>query len=168
MPFQIPGDEKPRNGFQYVNCHIVFDIKMEDFHRKACLVAGGQMTNIPHTITFSSVVTRETLCIALTMAALHDLEVKAADVLNAYVMAANNDKTLTVLCPEFGDNAGKSATIVRALYGLKCTGASFRAHLAECMGKLGYQSCDADPNLWMKAEYRPEDKLELYFTSYFM
>ena len=23
-------------------------------------------------------------------------------------------------------------------------------------------SCDADPNLWMKAEYRPEDKLEYY------
>ena len=39
--------------------------------------------------TYSSVVTRETVCIALTMAALHDLEVKLADVLNAYVSAPN-------------------------------------------------------------------------------
>ena len=29
-----------------------------------------------------------------------------------------------------------------------------------------FQSCDADPDLWMKAEYRPEDKLEYY--SYFL
>ena len=28
---------------------------------------------------------------------------------------------------------------------------------------LGYHSCDADPDLWMKAEHRPEDKLE-YFS----
>ena len=38
-----------------------------------------------------SVVTREMVCIALTMMALHDQEVKA-DVLNAYVMAPNCEK----------------------------------------------------------------------------
>ena len=31
--------KKPPHGFQYINCHVVFDIKMEDFQRKACLVA---------------------------------------------------------------------------------------------------------------------------------
>ena len=32
IAFQIiPKGEKPPNGFQYVNCHMVFDIKMEDF-----------------------------------------------------------------------------------------------------------------------------------------
>ena len=60
---------------------------------------------------------------------------------------------------EFWDNAGKSAVIVRALYGLKSAGASFRAHLAQCMQELGYHSCNTDPNSWMKAEYRSEDKL---------
>ena len=96
------------------------------------------------------------------MAALQDLDVKAANILNAYVMAPNHEKLWTVFCPEFGDDAGKLAIIVRALYGLKGAGASFRAHLAQCMWELGYSSCHADPDLWMKAQFRPEDKLEYY------
>ena len=42
------------------NCYIVFDIKMDDFHRKVCLVEGGHMTHTPDVITHASVVTRET------------------------------------------------------------------------------------------------------------
>ena len=44
---------------------------------------------------------------------LHNLEVKAADVLNAYAMAPIKEKIWTVLEPKFGDNAGKSAIIVK-------------------------------------------------------
>ena len=39
------------NVFQYVNCNVVFDIEMEYFHRKAHLVAGGHVINIPDVIT---------------------------------------------------------------------------------------------------------------------
>ena len=67
-----------------------------------------------------------------------------------------------VLGPEFGDNAGKSAIIVSALYVLKRAGVSFRAHLAKCMLKLGHCFCGVDPDLWIKADYRPEHKLEYY------
>ena len=77
------------------------------------------MTHTLDTITYSSEVTRETICISLTMVVLHDQEVKAADVLNTYVMAPNCEKIWTVLGPEFGDNAGKLAIIVRAFCGLK-------------------------------------------------
>ena len=62
------------------------------------------------------------------------------------MMVPNRDKIWTVLSPEFGDNADKSAIIVRVLYGLKSTGDSFRAHLVKCMQELGYKSCDADCN----------------------
>ena len=55
---------------QNVNCHMVFDIEMEDFQRKACLVTGGHITNTPDTIIYSIVVTRETVCIAIIIAAL--------------------------------------------------------------------------------------------------
>ena len=88
----IAKGKKPPNQFQYVNCHMVFDIKMENLSRKACLVAGGHMTHIPNSITFSNVVICETVCIALTITVLHDLDVKAVDVLNAYVMAPSRDK----------------------------------------------------------------------------
>ena len=67
------------------------------------------------------------------MAKLHDLDIKAADVLYAYVMASNHEKTWTVLGSEYGDDAGKSAIIVRALYSVKSAGASLRAHLAQYM-----------------------------------
>ena len=50
------------------------------------------MTNRPNTFIYSNVVTRETVHIALAMAVLHDLEVNAADVLNAYVMAPKREK----------------------------------------------------------------------------
>ena len=69
----IPAGKKTPHGFQYVNCHIVFDIKMEDFHRQAYLVVGDYMTNAPGTITYSSVVKRETVHITTTIAASHDL-----------------------------------------------------------------------------------------------
>ena len=68
-----------------MKCHMIFDVKMEDFRRKARLVAGGHMTKAPATLTYASVVSRETVRIALTVAALNDIDVWAADVLNAYI-----------------------------------------------------------------------------------
>ena len=52
--------------------------------------------------------------------------------------------------------------IVRALYGLKSSGAAFRAHLGKCMQGLGYEPCLADPDLWLRREVRPDDKFEYY------
>jgi hypothetical protein len=60
--------------------------------------------------------------IALTYAALNDLQVKVGDVLNAYITAPITEKVWTVLGPEFGQDAGKKVIIVRALYGLKSAG----------------------------------------------
>jgi hypothetical protein len=136
---------------------MLFDIKMEDFRRKARLVAGGHRTEAPTTINYASVVSRETVCIALLMAILNDLEVKIGDVLNAYITAPVTEKVWTVLGPEFGNDAGKTAIIVRALYGLKSAGAAFCAHLASFMRQMGYTFCKADPDLWFKALTRPDD-----------
>ena len=138
-------------GYQEITCHLVFDVKMEDFRRKARYVAGGHTTETPATMTYASVVGRETVRVALTLAALNGLEVKAADIENAYLTAPNKEKIWTTLGPEFGPDKGRKALVVRALYGLKSAGASFRNHLAECMRTLGYFPCKADPDLWMKA-----------------
>ena len=50
------------------------------------------MTHTPDTITYSTVVMREIVCIALRMMVLHDLVVNAAEVLNAYVTTPNHEK----------------------------------------------------------------------------
>ena len=41
-------------------------------------------------------------------------------------------------------------------------------HILHSMWELGYQSCDADPGLWIKNEYRPKNELEyhLYILCY--
>ena len=103
------------------------------------------MTHTSDTITYSSMVKRDTVHIALTMVTLHDLEVKVADILNAYVMASNREKIWKVLGPESRDDSGKSALIVRALYDLNSACALFRAHLAQWIKELGYWSCNATP-----------------------
>ncbi|KAL7474093.1 hypothetical protein ACHAW6_000086 [Cyclotella cf. meneghiniana] len=55
----------PPPDHQYMRCHMIFDVKMEDFHCKARLVAGGHMTKAPTTLTFASIMSRETVHIVL-------------------------------------------------------------------------------------------------------
>ena len=57
---------------------------------------------------------------------------------------------------------GNMAIIVRALYGLKSSGASFQNHLVDCMQFMVYKSCLADPYLWMKPMKIWSDNFEHY------
>ena len=97
---------------------MVFDIKVEDFRCKARLVAGGHMTEALTTIMYARVVSRETVRIAVMIAALNDLEVKLGNILNAYVQALVTEQVWTTLGPEFGKDTRRTAVIARALYGL--------------------------------------------------
>ncbi len=110
------------HGFQLVKCHIIIKIKMEDFHCKAHLVAGGHMTNVPATYTYASVIMPETVCIALMLAALNLLDVMVTDIMNAYITAPCKEKVWTTLGSEFGKDKGKKAIIARALFCLKSAG----------------------------------------------
>ena len=115
------------------------------------------MTETPKRMTYSSVVGRKTVCLALNIAALNNLQVKVGDVINAYVTAPCSEKIWTVLEKEFGADQGKKDIIVRALYGLKSSGAAFHAHLADCMSSIGYTPCRGDNDLWMKPDIDPDE-----------
>ena len=154
-------DERPPIGSLYMKCAMVFSIKMEEFSRKACLVAGGHMVEAPKSLTYASMVSRESVRIALTLAALNDLEVKTSDIQNAYLTAPCSEKVHTTLGTEFGENKGKTAIIVRALCGLASSRASFRNHLADCMHHLGYKSGLADPDLLYKPEVRERGQVQV-------
>ena len=134
VAFDVLEDGKnPSAAHQRVFFHMIYDIKM-DFTRKARLVAEGCRTPDPVNSTYAGVVSRESVRIALTYAALNDLDVYAADVQNAYLQAPCSEKYFTVMGPEFGNEyAGRKAIIVRAAYGLKSAGADFRNHLRDCM-----------------------------------
>jgi Reverse transcriptase (RNA-dependent DNA polymerase) len=116
----------------------------------------------PPMLTYTNGILCDTVCIALTIEALHDLQVKTSDIQNAYLTAPVSEKIWVICGPEFGSNAGKRALIVHALHGLKSAGAAFCNHLADCMRSLGYESCLADADLWMKRVTRPNDGFEYY------
>jgi hypothetical protein len=150
-----PGELPP--GFQKIKCHMIFDIKMgENFRRKARLVANGNETVAPATLTYSSVVSRDSVRIALTIASLNQLEILACDIQNAYLTADCREKIYIIAGPEFGSEEGKVMIVRKALYGLKTSGAAFRAHMAETLYDLSYTPSRADPDVWL----RPAVKLD--------
>jgi hypothetical protein len=122
----LNGEEAIPPTYQEIICHMIFDLKMEYFCRKARFVAEGHTTNAPHVMTYASVMSRDSVRIALTLAALNDLDITMGDIENAYLTSPITEKVWTVLGTEFGEDAGKRALIVGALYGLKSTGADFR------------------------------------------
>ena len=71
----LHGDDKIPPAYQFMMCHMLFDIKINDFNRKAQYVSGGHMTEPPSSITYPSVVSREIIRIALTMSEINDLEI---------------------------------------------------------------------------------------------
>jgi hypothetical protein len=94
-------------GYQEIKCHMVFDIKVENLVRKVRFVAGGHTTETPATMTYSSVVSRDSVCIAFLLASVEGLKVWAADVVSAYLNANCHEKIWTVAGPEFGLEEGK-------------------------------------------------------------
>ena len=142
---------------------MIFDMKMEDFRCKARYIVVGHMKNSLTTIKYASVVGRETVQIALTLAALNGIEVKSSDIENSDVTAPVTKKICTNLGEYFGADSGKKSIIVRTLYGLKPSGSAFRNHLADCMIHIGYTSCIADPDLWIKPITKANG--EIYYSN---
>ena len=63
-------------GFQEIGGHIVFDVKL-DFTWMARFVAGGHTVEAPSSITFSSIVSQDSVWIGFIIAALTDLDIMA-------------------------------------------------------------------------------------------
>ena len=75
---------------------MVFDVKPgENFRRKARLVGGEHTTTDPAFITYSSVVPRDAVRIALTITALDDLDMLACDIKNTYLTKVCREKIWT-------------------------------------------------------------------------
>jgi len=130
---------------------MIFDIKMDGaFSRKARLVANGHKTKPPASITYSSVASRDSVRIALTIASLNSLHVSVCDIGNAYLNATCREKLWTIAGPEFGSDKGSVMIIARALYGLKSSEAAWRSTLAQSMEMMRYRPTQADPDVWVK------------------
>lgn len=148
-------------GYKWIRCHMIFNMKM-DFTQKARFVAGGHMTNPLTMITYSSMVFCDSVHIAFLLAVLNDVPILSTDIGNAYLNAKPRERGFTTAGPEFGaELQGRSVLIVHALYGLKSSGAAWRAHLVNTLHQLGYSSCLADPDVWFHPARKP-DGFEYY------
>ena len=163
MPgFDFPDDDKPLPGYSQSSGHLVFDVKM-DFTRKARWVKDGHLTPDPLDSNYAGVVSRESVRIALTYAALNGLDICAADVKSAYLQAPTSEKHYIIYGPEFPlEYQGKVTIIKRALYGGKSAGADYWKHMRTCMDHLGFKPCKADPDLWMRPAVKPSDGSEYW------
>ena len=152
MPaFEFQDDDVMPVGYEKIRCHMVFDVKIGDLTRKARFCANGNETDPPKESTFSTVVTRDSVRLFFLLAALNDLEILSADIQNAYLSAPVKERLYTIAGKEFGPKyQGRPVLIVRALYGLRSSGKSFRDHLAKNLRQMGFVSCRADPDVWMK------------------
>ena len=150
---------RPPPGSKKIPYHFIFTVRF-DLTRKSRLVAGGHRhKDVPSYETYSSVVSRDSVRIMLTIAALNNLNLLAADIGNAYLNAPNKERVHITCGPElFGPDAeGRTAIIVRALYGLKTAGNAWRHHFSTFIrNELGYQSTKADDDVYRKARVRAD------------
>ena len=154
--------------YEQISGHLIFDVKLsENFRRKARFVADGHLVETPASVTYSTVVSRDSVRILLLAAALNGLEVKGADVQNAFLSAKNLEKHWLKAGPEFGPEQGKVFIVVRALYGLKSASAAFRAFMAKKLDEIGFLSSPADPDVWMRPAVKPDgEKYYEYIMMY--
>ena len=65
------------------------------------------MIRLPASITYSTVVSRDSVIILILLAASNDLETMGVDMQNAFLLADNIQKYWTRAGPEFGYEQGK-------------------------------------------------------------
>ena len=132
-------------------------MKQFSLQRKCRLVCDGSKVDASDVPTYASVVSRESVRIAFTIAALNGLSVLAADCEGAYLNAKPREKMHTKCGPEFGSmHCGRWAIIVRALYGAPGSAASWRFCINKVIEGMGLKMCRADNDVW----FRPAQNAE--------
>ncbi|CAJ1938729.1 unnamed protein product [Cylindrotheca closterium] len=146
---EFDGDIEKLMGYKKITGHLVFHVKLgENLQRKAMYCADGHKTEAPAALTYSMVVSRDSVQILLMIAALYGLDLQCTDIQNAFLTAPAG--------PESGEEEGKVFIVRRALYGLKSSSAAFRSHLAETFEDLGFSLSTAGPDVWMQAAVKPD------------
>jgi hypothetical protein len=147
--FQDKGKIKFLDEYKRIVVHFVFAVK-HDLRHKARLVAGGHLTDPTTEGTYSGVVSLRSLRIATLAAEVNNLQIMVGDISSAYLEAHTKEKVYFIAGPEFGPLEGHLLVIDRALYGLRTSGARWHNCFADTLRDMGYNPCQADPDVWLK------------------
>jgi len=146
---------RPPAGFDFIRTHFVYDVKA-DGRRKSRLVAGGNMLDPPKDNTYAGVASLRSVRIVTFLAELNSLRLVGVDVGNAYLTARCREKCY-LLAPEYFRHAtggdalvGCCLEVVKALYGLRSSGAAFHDSFGDSLRDLNFVPSRADPDVWMR------------------
>jgi len=139
----------PGPDYKKIRVHMVYAVKHDGRH-KACLVAGGHLTETPIDSVYSSVVSLRGIRLLTFVAELNDLEVWATGIGNAYIESYTQEKVYTIAGPEFGDRQGHTLVIRKALHGLKSSGLRWHKRLSDVLRNMGFIPSKAERDIWMQ------------------
>ena len=108
------------------------------------------MTSSHGVDSYSSVVQLRSMRIAIAIGELNGLKLGVGDVSCAYLEAYTQEKVYFIAGPEFGDLEGHTMIMVKALYGLRTSGARFHETFASTLEAMGFKPCIADPDVWLR------------------
>jgi Reverse transcriptase (RNA-dependent DNA polymerase) len=102
------------------------------------MVADGHLMTMLVDSVYSGVVSAlHGIRLLVFLAELNSLQTWSTDIGNPYLEAKMKEKVYFVTGPEFGDLAGHTLIIIKALYGLQTSGACWHDRFADCL-------CDMD------------------------
>ena len=92
---------------------------------------------------------------------MNDRDILACDIQNSYLTEVCREKIWTKEGQEFRSEEGTIMISKMAIYGLKSSGAAFKANLAGVLHDIGYTPSKADPYVWLRPAVKP-DRSEYY------
>ena len=148
-PEQIRADRKKHLvGYKEITCHFVSDVKLDGSStRNARFCANESKTDVPKSLSYSSVVSRGSVYIAFLLASLSNVEVSACDISGAYLNAPVGEKVWFVAGSGMGARKGMAIIITRALYGLKTSAKAWSEFFGKSLKEMGYTPCVANPDV---------------------
>jgi len=111
---------------------------------------------------YSGVVSLRSLRIVIFLAELNGLQLYGADVGNAYLEAKTKEKVYFIADEGFGDLAGHTLVIYKALYGLRTSGLRWHERFADTLRDMGFVPSKADPDVWMRKGENAYEYIAVY------
>ena len=142
---------KAPSGYKKITIRFVYAVKHDGRH-KARLVAGGHLTDTPIDSVYSSVASLRGVRMITFLAELNGLEFWSTDIGNAYLESDTMEKVYVVAGKELScvGLEGHTLIIVKALYGLKSSGARWWEVLADVLRQMGFTMSKAEHDIWMR------------------
>ena len=119
-------------------------------------------------MSYSRVVSRNSVIIMSLRAALNDLGINMCDIENSYLNTETRDRRRFTAVSEWGNRKGCQVIIICELYGLKSSGSEWKKTFADYIRHtLGFEPClGPDDNVYPKLE-KDEHRKNIIVTPFY-